>query len=89
MLGHYSVQAEGRRSGNGGRCSASVSFTPSLLEELLFQPPHPLGSLLLLQQSNPNIKCKNAPSFFWALSFGGERLLVFVFTDISHSLTLV
>lgn len=90
MPGRCSGQAEGRRSGEGERCSAaSACFAPNLLEELLFQSPHPLVLPLLLQQSNPSTRCKNAPSFFWVTGFGGEQLLVFVFREVSRSLTSV
>lgn len=54
--GRCSVQAEKKSSGNGERCSAgSACFALNLLQELLFQAPHPLGLALLFQQSNPNI----------------------------------
>lgn len=71
--GHCSVQAEGKSSGKGERCSAGSScFALNLLEELLFQSPHPLGLALLFQQSNPNILWKNVSSFFWVMGFGGS-----------------
>lgn len=73
IAGHCSVQAKRKSSGKGERCSAgSARFALSLLEELLFQSPHPLGLALLFQQSDPNISWKSVCSFFWVAGFGGS-----------------
>lgn len=73
IAGHCSVQAKRKSSGKGERCSAgSARFALSLLEELLFQSPHPLSLALLFQQSDPNISWKSVCSFFWVAGFGGS-----------------